>query len=256
MRLKPWIWPAAAALTALAAVVLGLLLVDRLGERAIAHQQAAMATAARDYFVAFAHDEGVPSLAKTLNRYARVGSADGFRYALRDPDGRTIAGADVGDSARRQVLSQPLGSGYTLIVAEDLQARDALRKAVFRGSALAIVLAALGAAAAGAGLNAMLLRRTRDIAHTAERIAAGDLSARAPVHPRGDVFDDLSGALNHMLTRIEDLMTGMRTVTDSIAHDLRSPLTRMKGALVRAADPEIPEADRLDAIEEANVQAE
>jgi hypothetical protein len=147
MRLKPWIWPAAAALTALAAVVLGLLLVDRLGERAIAHQQAAMATAARDYFVAFAEDEGVPSLAKTLNRYARVGSADGFRYALRGRRGRTIAGADVSDTARRQVLSQPLGDGYTLIVAEDLQARDALRKAVFRGSALAIVLAALGAAA-------------------------------------------------------------------------------------------------------------
>jgi signal transduction histidine kinase len=256
MRLKPWIWPAAAALTALAAVVLGLLLVDRLGERAIAHQQAAMATAARDYFVAFAHDEGVPSLAKTLNRYARVGSADGFRYALRDQDGRTIAGADVGDSARRQVLSQPLGNGYTLIVAEDLQARDALRKAVFRGSALAIVLAALGAAAAGAGLNAMLLRRTRDIAHTAERIAGGDFSARAPVHPRGDVFDDLGAALNHMLTRIEELMTGMRTVTDSIAHDLRSPLTRMKGALVRAADPEATKEDQLDAIEEANIQAD
>jgi signal transduction histidine kinase len=256
MRLKPWIWPAAAALTALAAVVLGLLLVDRLGERAIAHQQAAMATAARDYFVAFAHDEGVPSLAKTLNRYARVGSSDGFRYALRDQDGRTIAGADVGDSARRQVLSQPLGNGYTLIVAEDLQARDALRKAVFRGSALAIVLAALGAAAAGAGLNAMLLRRTRDIAHTAERIAAGDFSARAPVHPRGDVFDHLGAALNHMLTRIEELMTGMRTVTDSIAHDLRSPLTRMKGALVRAADPEATQEDRLDAIEEANTQAD
>jgi hypothetical protein len=74
------------------------------------------------------------------------------------------------------------------------------------------------------------------------------------VHPRGDVFDDLGAALNHMLTRIEELMTGMRTVTDSIAHDLRSPLTRMKGALVRAADPEAPEAERLDAIEEANAR--
>jgi signal transduction histidine kinase len=258
MRLKPWIWPAAASLVTLAAVVLGLLLVDRLGERAIARQQTAIAEAARDYFVAFAYDEGVPSLAKTLNRYARVGSADGFHYALADPTGHIIAGAQVRttSSAARKVLSQPLGSGYTLIVAEDLQARDVLRKAVFRGSALAILLAALGAAAGGIGLNAMLLRRTRAIAHTAERIAGGDFSARAPVRPGGDVFDDLGGALNHMLTRIEDLMTGMRTVTDSIAHDLRSPLTRMKGALVRAADPEIPEADRLDAIEEANVQAE
>jgi len=55
MRLRPWIWPAAASLVAIAAVVLGLLLVDRLGERAIARLQTANAAAARDHFVAFAH---------------------------------------------------------------------------------------------------------------------------------------------------------------------------------------------------------
>src|SRR5689334_20695362 len=95
MRLKPWIWPAAASVVALAAVVLGLLLVDRSGERVIARQQTAAAEAARDYFVAFAQEEGVPSLAKTLDRYARVGSAEGFRYALVGPKGRIVAGADV-----------------------------------------------------------------------------------------------------------------------------------------------------------------
>lgn len=257
MRLRPWIWPVAAAMAAVAAVVLGLLLVDRLGERAIARQQAAMAIAARDYFVAFAKDEGVPGLAKALNRYARVGGSDGFNYSLRDASGRTVAGeVDPGAKPAHGVLAEPLPGGYTLIVAEDLEARDALRRAVFRGSALALLLAALGAAGAVAGLNAMLMRRTRDIAHTAERIAGGDLSARAPVRPRGDVFDDLGAALNHMLTRIEELMMGMRTVTDSIAHDLRSPLTRMKGALVRASDPGASEAVRLDAIDEANAQAE
>jgi signal transduction histidine kinase len=275
MRLKPWIWPAAAALVALAAVMLGLLLVDRMGERAIARQQTAMAAAARDYFVAFAHDEGVQALAAALNRHAQVVSADGFHYALEDRSGRMIAGADVvssldapdagwrtvaePDSSPRRlwrVLAQPIGGDYTLIVAEDLSARDALRGAVFRGSALAIALAAVGAAAGGIGLNAMLLGRTRAIAHTAERIAAGDLSARAPVRPGGDVFDHLGAALNHMLTRIEELMTGMRTVTDSIAHDLRSPLTRMKGALVRASDPAASEAVRLQALDDANAQAD
>lgn len=239
MRLKPWLWPAAAALVALAAVIVGLLIVDRLGEQAIARQQTAMAGAARDYFVAFARDEGVKGLADTLNRHARVGAADGFHYALEDQSGRMLAGADVvssldapdagwrtvaePDSSPRRlwrVLAQPLGGGYTLIVAEDLSARDALRAAVFRGSALAILIAALGAAAAGFGLNAVLLRRTRAIAHTAERIAGGDLSARAPVRPKGDVFDDLGASMNVMLSRIEELMTGMRTVADSIAHDL------------------------------------
>ena len=274
MRLKPWIWPVAAALVALTAVVMGLLIVDRLGERAIARQQTAMAGAARDYFVAFARDEGVKGLADTLNRHARVGAADGFHYALEDRSGRMLAGADVissldapdagwrtvaePDSPRRlwRVLAQPLGGGYTLIVAEDLSARDALRAAVFRGSALAILITAFGAAAAGFGLNAMLLRRTREIAHTAERIAGGDLSARAPVRPNGDVFDDLGASVNVMLGRIEELMTGMRTVADSIAHDLRSPLTRMKGALARAADPHAPEPVRLQALDDAHAEAD
>lgn len=275
MRLKPWLWPAAAALVALAAVIVGLLIVDRLGEQAIARQQTAMAGAARDYFVAFARDEGVKGLADTLNRHARVGAADGFHYALEDQSGRMLAGADVvssldapdagwrtvaePDSSPRRlwrVLAQPLGGGYTLIVAEDLSARDALRAAVFRGSALAILIAALGAAAAGFGLNAVLLRRTRAIAHTAERIAGGDLSARAPVRPKGDVFDDLGASMNVMLSRIEELMTGMRTVADSIAHGLRSPLTRMKGALVRAADPHAPEALRLQALDDAHAEAD
>ena len=275
MRLRPWIWPATAVLVALTAIIIGLLIVDRLGERAIEQQQTAMAGAARDYFVAFARDEGVKGLADTLNRHARVGGADGFRYALEDQAGRVLAGADVvssldapdagwrtvaePDSSPRRlwrVLAQPLGGGYTLIVAENLAARDALRAAVFRGSALAILIAALGAAVAGFGLNAVLLRRTRVIAHTAERIAGGDLSARAPVHPKGDVFDDLGASMNVMLGRIEELMTGMRTVADSIAHDLRSPLTRMKGALVRAADPQAPEAMRLQALDDANAEAD
>lgn len=275
MRLKPWIWPAAAALVALAAVVFGLFLVDRLGERAIARQQTAMADAARDYFVAFARDEGVRGLAAALNRHAQQESADGFRYALEDRAGHMIAGADVVSSLDApdagwrtvvepdssplrlwRVLAQPLSGGYTLIVAEDLSARDALRKAVFRGSELAVALAAFGAAAGGMGLNAMLMRRTRTIAHTAERIAAGDLSARAPVRAGGDVFDDLGQAMNRMLTRIEELMTGMRTVTDSIAHDLRSPLTRLKGALMRASEPGASETARAQALDDANAEAD
>lgn len=274
MRIRPWIWAAAGSLATLLAVLAGLLVVDRLGERAIARQQAATATAAADYFTAFAREEGLPALASALNRHARIGAADGFHYALEDRGGRMLAGADVVSSLdapdagwrtvaepdaspRRQwrVLSRPLPGGEVLIVAEDLQARNALRAAISRGSALAMLVAALGAAAGGFALNAVLLRRTRDIADTAGRIAAGDFSARAPAHPRGDVFDDLGAAVNHMLERIEALMTGMRTVTDSIAHDLRSPLTRMTGALARAGDPQAPESERLQALDTAQAEA-
>jgi signal transduction histidine kinase len=101
-----------------------------------------------------------------------------------------------------------------------------------------------------------LFRRARDIAATAERIAGGDLSARTPVHPDGDVFDHLGQSLNAMMTNMEDLMIGLRTVTDSLTHDLRTPLTHMKGALARAQDPHVPQEDRDDALAQVSEEAE
>lgn len=267
MRLRAWTWPAILAGVALASLLAGLAVVDRWGEAAIAREQTAIAGAARDYFVAFAREEGAPALVATLNRHARMGSPDGFRYALVGPKGEMLAGADsladldapdagwgtvvepdTAPGRLWRVLAQPLGDGRTLIVAEDLAARDALRAAILRGSAVALLVTALGAAAAGFALQSALLRRTRTIARTAERIAEGDLAARAPVRPDGDAFDDLGAAVNAMLTRIEELMTGLRTITDSLAHDLRSPLTRVKGALATAEDPDIPAAERTAAL--------
>jgi signal transduction histidine kinase len=263
------------AAVAVAALLAGLGVVDRLGEAAIAREQAANAEAAADYFVAFAREEGAPALAAALDRHARLGLANGFRYAMIDDAGHMLAGADVvssldtpdvgwrtvvqPDTAQRRrwrVLARPLGQGRTLIVAEDLAARDGLRAAILGASGLALGLTLIGALAGGWWLQTALLGRTRTIAATAERIAEGDLSARAPVRARGDVFDDLASAVNAMLARIEELMSGMRTVTDSIAHDLRSPLTRMKGALARAADPATPEDTRLAAIDQAHAEVE
>ncbi|MBE7216886.1 MAG: HAMP domain-containing histidine kinase [Caulobacteraceae bacterium] len=90
------------------------------------------------------------------------------------------------------------------------------------------------------------------IAATAERIAGGDLSARTAIADTRDPFGRVGASLNAMLERIEELLTGMRTVTDSLAHDLRSPLTRMEGALARALHAGATEDERLDAIEAAH----
>jgi signal transduction histidine kinase len=270
MRLRPWLWPAVLFVLTLAGFAAGLLLVDRLGEAAITRQQTAIAVAARDYFVAFAHEEGVAALGAALNRHARVAAPGGFRYALVDDRGRMLAGSnavssldapaigwskviDPDSSPPRpwQVLAQPLGGGKTLIVAEDLAARDALRDAILRGYAVATVIAILVAALAGLALHALLIHRTRDIARTAGRIVAGDLTARAPHLPGGDAFDELAGAINAMLARIEELMTGMQMVTDSLAHDLRSPLTRAQSALDRAAAADAPDTARAEALDTA-----
>jgi signal transduction histidine kinase len=262
VRLRPWLWPAVLFALTLAGFAAGLVMVDRWGEQAIARQQRANAMAARDYFVAFAREEGVAALAKALDRHARVGGArgayqGGFQYALIDDRGRMLAGSnaissldtpaagwrkvkdpDTAPQDQWSVLAQPLGQGRTLVVAENLAARDDLRHAVVRGYAGAAVIAVLVAAIASLALHAFLLHRTRAIAQTAGRIVAGDLSARIPHHAGGDAFDELAGVLNAMLARIEELMVGMQMVTDSLAHDLRSPLTRAKAALDRAAGPE------------------
>ena len=80
-------------------------------------------------------------------------------------------------------------------------------------------------------LGRRILRRMDAIGHTAGEIMAGDLSKRVPVSSKGDEFDTLAQRLNAMLDRIQQLIRGMREVTDNVAHDLRSPLTRLRNRL-------------------------
>jgi signal transduction histidine kinase len=75
------------------------------------------------------------------------------------------------------------------------------------------------------------LRRMDTIGRTAGEIMAGDLSKRVPVSIKGDEFDTLAQRLNAMLDRIQQLIRGMHEVTDNVAHDLRSPLTRLRNRL-------------------------
>lgn len=80
-------------------------------------------------------------------------------------------------------------------------------------------------------LGNKILRRIDIISHTANEIMAGDLSQRIPVSHKEDEFDTLSKRLNSMLDRIQQLIKGIREVTDNIAHDLRSPLNRMRSQM-------------------------
>jgi signal transduction histidine kinase len=119
---------------------------------------------------------------------------------------------------------------------------------------LILLLGLLG----GALMSRNMLRRLDSINKTSGEIIAGDLSRRVPLVGSGDEFDTLAENLNRMLDRIERLMKGLREVTDSVAHDLRTPLNRLRNRLEevqsrRAADGvetseierAIAEADRL-----------
>lgn len=274
-RLRPGAVIALMLAVALSALAVGLFTVDRIGEAIIAERQRAVAMAARDYFVAFAHEEGLAPLARALDLRERTDPAGAFRYALYSEDGRRLGGADIapverlpevgearlkiqneGRNAPWRVIVQPLSTGGTLVVYEDISERIAFRRALVASAGVALLAAVGVVVLAGLWLNRRLLARMESLATTAHRIAEGDLSARTEIHPKGDVFDRLGESMNGMLDRIEELMTGMRTVTDSVAHDLRSPLTRMRADLSQALEPDLPEQNRQEAIAAAHDEAD
>ncbi|MFC4351072.1 ATP-binding protein [Fodinicurvata halophila] len=124
-----------------------------------------------------------------------------------------------------------LPNGYRLLVGRDMSARASFQQNL--QEALAWGLGVTLALGLGGGwiFGRNILRRVDAVAETSRRIMDGDLSQRVPREGGNDEFDRLAGNLNRMLERIEALMTGMRLVSDSLAHDLRSPLTHLKGRI-------------------------
>jgi signal transduction histidine kinase len=119
----------------------------------------------------------------------------------------------------------------TILLARDIDALYQLRQ-----TRTNIVVRVLGATlflavTLGGLLGTALVRRLDAINRSVTAITEGDLTRRLPVTGSGDEFDVLTKNINLMLDRIEQLMTGMRQVSDNIAHDLRSPLTRIKARL-------------------------
>ncbi|MCA8889539.1 MAG: HAMP domain-containing histidine kinase [Parvularculaceae bacterium] len=138
-------------------------------------------------------------------------------------------------------------ASFLVFVARDIADREALRA---RSQAL---MARIAAATIGLGIliglmfSRTLLHRVDSVSRTARAIRDGDLSKRITLNGSGDEIDNLAINLNAMLDQIERLMTGMKEVSDNIAHDLRSPLNRIRGRLndaVKAGPDEKDEALR------------
>lgn len=127
-----------------------------------------------------------------------------------------------------------LADGSFLFVGQDAHPLEEMRElmvaALSWGLGVTLLLAALGGAVMGAGA----LRRVEVINRVAGEIVHGDLARRIPVRGSGDEFDILAEHLNYMLARIQHLMEGMRQVTSDIAHDLRTPLGRVRQRLEAA----------------------
>jgi len=159
-------------------------------------------------------------------------------------------------TARARIFTVP--GGFQLLVGRDLYDAALYRERVTETLAWAAV-ATLGLGLFGGVLMSRdMLSRVEMVSNTTARIIHGDLTQRIPLSGSGDEFDQLAANLNVMLDQIERLMAGMRQVTDNIAHDLRSPLSRLRSrleiTLLEPPDPEtyadsiratIAEADHL-----------
>ncbi|WP_312489405.1 HAMP domain-containing sensor histidine kinase [Sphingomonas sp.] len=152
------------------------------------------------------------------------------------PGAATIEIFRIGHSQpeRMRVVSLHLPDGSRIlaghVVESELRVALAMEEAMAVGMAAAIILAALAAWIAAR----MIERRLEDTVATAHAVAAGDLSRRVMPSGGDDAFDALAHAVNAMLERIALLMTELKIATDGLAHDLRSPLTRLRATLERA----------------------
>ena len=100
------------------------------------------------------------------------------------------------------------------------------------------------------------MRRIDTMSATSQTIVAGNLSERLAIHGSGDEFDRLAGNLNDMLDRIEALLNGLKDVSDNIAHDLKTPLTRMRNRVESVLASKAGKADMKEALEGTIVEAD
>jgi hypothetical protein len=152
------------------------------------------------------------------------------------------SGADSSDKRFAFAVVFRLANGYRLLVGRDIE--DQKRFGDVVRSAFLWTLASLAIVGLGGGIliGRILLRRIETMAGATRQIMAGDLSGRIPVSEAGDEFDRLAVSLNAMLQRIEELIAGFKEVSDNIAHDLKTPLNRLRNraeaALRDRGDPQ------------------
>jgi len=199
---------------------------------------------------------GLKGLQRSVGERSAVGDDTDHIYLLVSPDYTPLAGnlpvwpesLRAGDAWARLILTEhdkdeehdarearalsvTLPGALHLLVGRDLHEREELRE-----HTLGTLLWALGviltlALVGGLALSRGVLRRIEHINRASREIMAGHFDQRMPLNGSDDEFDQLAQNLNLMLERIERLMNGLREVTDNVAHDLRSPLTRLRSRL-------------------------
>ena len=131
-----------------------------------------------------------------------------------------------------QVVELP--GGFRLLVGRDLEERERIYGIISNAGRWSFALVVVLGLAGGFFVSRRVLKRIDAMTDTANTIMAGDLGGRLPIAGTGDELDRLAGNVNAMLERIEALMRGLKEVTDNVAHDLKTPLTRMRNRCEQA----------------------
>jgi signal transduction histidine kinase len=142
-----------------------------------------------------------------------------------------------------------LPGGFRLLVGRDLEERERLYHIVLSAGRWSVAIVVILGLAGGLFVTRRVLRRVDAMTETTRTIMAGDLGGRLPVAGTGDELDRLADNLNVMLERIEALMYGLKEVSDNIAHDLKTPLTRLRNRSEEALRTAKSEAEYRAALE-------
>jgi signal transduction histidine kinase len=194
-------------------------------------------------------------------------------YLVTTPEGRAVSG-NVGSLApgvmattgwsetayrrldeqdatdhRALVRVTELPGGFRLLIGRDLDERRRLFGIVAKAAQFSLLIVIVLGLGGGIFVARRVLRRIDAMTGTTQRIMAGDLSGRLPVGRSGDELDRLAENLNAMLERIEALMMGLKEVSDNIAHDLKTPLTRLRNRAEEALAKSGSEAEYRNALE-------
>jgi signal transduction histidine kinase len=218
---------------------------------------------------------GMNGLLRTLERRARQPGAN--LYIIASPTGEVLAGNVLSlqpgvldtegwtqapfryqrfqdESSRERHMAHAqvivLSNGMRVLVGRDLGEPEHFRVLVRQALMVALGVMGIGALAIWYLIGRNALRRMDRMSGASQRIMDGDLSQRLPTSGSGDEFDRLSESLNTMLGRIEKLNEGLKQVSDNIAHDLKTPLTRLRNKAEAALSGERKATDYRNALEE------